>query len=148
MIFIRLLIVNLLFFNILVENPKDRNIFISPVTIPLSLSANFGELRIDHFHSGLDIKTKGVSGQEVVAAASGYIYRISISPGGFGKALYLRHPSGYSTAYAHLDRFIPEIEEYVINQHYEERSYLVALFPPKDKFQFKQGDIIAYSGNS
>ncbi len=148
MIFIRLLIVNLLFFNILVENPKDRNIFISPVTIPLSLSANFGELRIDHFHSGLDIKTKGVSGQEVVAAASGYIYRISISPGGFGKALYLRHPSGYSTVYAHLDRFIPEIEEYVINQQYEKKSYLITLFPPGEQFKVNQGDLIAYSGNS
>jgi hypothetical protein len=148
MILIRLLIINILFFNILIENPKDRNIFISPVRIPLSLSANFGELRIDHFHSGLDIKTQGVSGQEVVAAASGYVYRVSVSPGGFGKALYLRHPSGYSTVYAHLDRFVPEIEEYVINQQYEKKSYLITLFPSREQFQVNQGDLIAYSGNS
>jgi len=148
MILLRLLLINTLFFSILFEIPKDRHIFISPVRIPLSLSANFGELRVDHFHSGLDIKTQGVTGQDVVAAASGYIYRISISPGGFGKALYLRHPSGYSTVYGHLDRFIPEIEEYVISQQYEKKNYSVTLFPPKEKFQVNQGDLIAYSGNS
>jgi hypothetical protein len=148
MILIRLLLINILFFNILNDNPKDRNIFIPPVKIPLSLSANFGELRIDHYHSGLDIKTRGVTGQEVVAAAPGYVYRISVSPGGFGKALYLRHPSGYSTVYGHLDRFVPEIEEYVINQQYEKKSYTITLFPPKEKFQFDQGELIAYSGNS
>jgi len=148
MILIRFLIVNIFIFSTLFENPKDRTIFISPVKIPLSLSANFGELRIDHFHSGLDIKTQGVTGQEVIAAASGYVYRISVSPGGFGKALYLRHPSGYSTVYGHLDRFMPEIEEYVISQQYEKKSYLITLFPPKEKFQVNQGDLIAYSGNS
>jgi hypothetical protein len=148
MIYLRLFITSLLIFNILFENPIDKTIFISPVKIPLFLSANFGELRIDHFHSGLDIKTQGVTGQEVVAAASGYVYRISVSPGGFGKALYLRHPSGYSTVYAHLDRFIPEIEEYVTGEQYEKKSYLVTLFPPKEKFRVSQGDLIAYSGNS
>jgi hypothetical protein len=130
------------------QEPKDRSIFISPVKIPLSLSSNFGELRMDHFHSGLDVRTQGVAGKEVLAAASGYVYRISISPGGFGKALYLRHPSGYSTVYGHLDRFTPEIEEYVISRQYEEKSYMVTLWPPKERFKFDQGDIIAYSGNS
>src|SRR5512139_3711696 len=113
MYLIRLLFILFLFISKLDENPKDRSVFISPVKIPLALSANFGELRIDHFHSGLDIKTQGVTGKEVIAAAAGYVYRISVSPGGFGKALYLRHPSGYSTVYGHLDRFTPEIEEYV-----------------------------------
>ncbi len=130
------------------EDPKDRSIFISPVRIPLALSANFGELRTDHFHSGLDIKTQGVTGKEVVAASSGYVYRISISPGGFGRALYLRHPSGYSTVYGHLDKFTPELEDYVISRQYEEKSFMVTLWPPKDRFQFEQGDVIAYSGNS
>ena len=148
MIFIRIFIVNILFFSILSENPKDRHIFVPPVKIPLLLSANFGELRADHFHSGIDIKTQGVSGHEVVAAASGYVYRISVSPGGFGKAIYLRHPSGYSTVYAHLDRFAPDIEEYVTEQQYERKSYLISLFPPKDKFHVNQGELIAWSGNS
>ncbi len=130
------------------EEPKNRGDFISPLRIPLALSANFGELRYDHFHSGIDIKTQGTTGKEVVATAAGYVYRISISPGGFGKAVYLMHPSGYSTVYAHLNKFIPEIEEYVSARQYEEKSFMVALWPPKDKFRFNQGDVIAYSGNT
>lgn len=144
----RFVLVSILFFNTLNDIPKDRFIFISPVKIPLILSANFGELRVDHFHSGLDIKTQGVTGKEVVAAASGYVYRISVSPGGFGKALYLRHPSGYSTVYGHLERFTPEIDEYVVNNQYEKKSYTVTIFPPAGKFVVNQGDIIAYSGNT
>ncbi len=143
-----ILLVNLLLNTSAGEEPKDRSIFISPVKIPLALSANFGELRTDHFHSGLDIKTQGVTGKEVVAAASGYVHRISISPGGFGRALYLRHPSGYSTVYGHLDKFSPELEEYVISRQYEEKSFMVTLWPPRERFQFNQGDVIAYSGNT
>ncbi len=89
-----------------------------------------------------------MTGKEVVATASGYVYRISVSPGGFGKALYIRHPSGYSTVYGHLDKFIPEIEEYVVSSQYENQSYMITLWPPKDRFRFNQGDVIAYSGNS
>lgn len=130
------------------EEPGNKPVFISPVKIPLALSANFGELRSDHFHSGLDIKTQGTVGKEVVAAADGYVYRINVSPGGFGKAVYLRHHSGYSTVYGHLDRFTPEIEEYVKARQYEERNFMVTLWPPKDKFSFRQGELIAWSGNS
>ena len=89
-----------------------------------------------------------MTGKEVVAPSEGYVYRISISPGGFGKALYLRHPSGYSTVYGHLDKFIPEIQEYVTSQQYEKRNFTVNLYPPREKFAFRQGDLIAYSGNS
>jgi hypothetical protein len=145
---IQILLIIALLFNGPGKDQKDRTRFISPVKIPLSLSANFGELRIDHFHSGLDIRTQGVTGKEVLAAADGYVYRISVSPGGFGKALYVRHPSGYSTVYGHLDRFIPEIEDYVTSRQYEEQSFMVTLWPPKDRFRFSQGDLIAYSGNS
>jgi hypothetical protein len=148
MLLIRLLFINILLFNSLADNPKVNTIFISPVRIPVLLSANFGELRIDHFHSGLDIKTQGVIGKEVVSAADGYIYRISVSPGGFGKALYVKHQSGYSTVYGHLDKFSQEIEEYVKGQQYEKKSYLITLFPDRDRFVVRQGDIIAYSGNS
>lgn len=137
-----------MFFTTLSDFSKDSTTFISPVKIPLLLSANFGELRIDHYHSGLDIKTQGTIGKEVVASADGFIYRISVSPGGFGKALYVRHSSGYSTVYGHLDRFTPVIEEYVKSQQYEKKSFLVTLFPARDKFPVKQGEVIAYSGNS
>ncbi len=148
MILTLIFLLSLLLINAPGDEPKDRSIFISPVKIPISLSANFGELRADHFHSGIDVRTQGVTGKEVLAAASGYVYRISVSPGGFGKALYIRHPSGYSTVYGHLDRFNPEIQEYVNSRQYEEKSFMVTLWPAKDKFRYEQGDLIAYSGNS
>jgi hypothetical protein len=148
MFFSRLILISILFFNTLSDFQVDRTLFISPLRIPLSLSANFGELRVDHFHSGIDIKTQGVTGKEVVAAADGYIYRIGVSPTGFGNALYLRHASGYSTVYGHLQKFSPEIDAYVKSQQYERKSFTVTLFPSKEKFRVKQGDIIAFSGNS
>ena len=141
-------LIKLLLIGLFAEQTGDRPIFISPLKIPLSLTSNFGELRTDHFHSGIDLRTQGVTGKEVVAAANGYIYRISVSPGGFGKALYMRHPNGYSTVYAHLDKFTPEIEEYLISRQYEEKSFTLTLWPPKESFRFEQGDVIAYSGNS
>jgi hypothetical protein len=148
MVLIRYIIFSMLFFNPLNDIPKDKSIFIDPLKIPPFLSSNFGELRIDHFHSGLDIKTQGVTGKEVVAAADGYISRITVSPGGFGKALYIRHPSGYSTVYGHLDRFSAEIENFVKKSQYEKKSFSVMLFPSKDEFPVRQGELIAYSGNS
>ena len=135
-------------YSTLSDVPKDKSIFISPLKIPQVLSSNFGELRIDHFHSGLDIKTQGVTGKEVVAAADGFIYRISVSPVGFGKALYIRHHSGYSTVYGHLDRFSADIEEYVKARQYENKNFTVTLYPGKEEFPVKPGDLIAYSGNS
>jgi hypothetical protein len=145
---IRLFLISILLFNTLEDIPKDKTIFISPVKIPLALSANFGELRIDHFHSGLDIKTQGTTGKEIVAAASGYVYRISVTPGGFGNAIYLRHPSEYSTVYGHLEGFTPEINEYVNEQQYLKKTFTITLFPPKEKFPVNQGDLIGFSGNS
>ncbi len=148
MFIIRILALNLLLFNLSDRPAKNNTTFIAPLKIPISLSADFGELRSDHFHSGLDIKTQGVTGKEVVAAASGYIYRITVSPGGFGKALYIRHPSGYSTVYGHLGKFSQEIDSYVKEQQYLKKSFLITLMPPTDLFQVKQGEVIAYSGNS
>jgi hypothetical protein len=126
----------------------DRKAFVPPVRIPVLLSANFGELRLDHYHSGIDIKTQGVTGKEIQAAADGYIYRITVSPGGFGNALYIKHPSGYMTVYGHLERFAPEIERYVKEKQYEKKSFAINLFLSKETFPVKQGDLIAYSGNS
>ena len=113
MFLIRLFIFSTLFYSNLTDIHKDKSIFISPLKIPQLLSANFGELRIDHFHSGLDIKTQGVTGKEVVAAADGYIYRISVSPVGFGNSIHIAHPLGYSTVYGHLERYSDKIQKYV-----------------------------------
>ena len=127
---------------------QDKNLFISPLKIPLLLSGNFGELRSDHFHSGIDIKTQGAIGREVVAPADGYVYRISVAPSGYGKALYIMHDNGYSTVYGHLDRFNDEIGKYVKERQYQQRNFTVNLYPQENELVYKQGDLIAYSGNS
>jgi len=148
MLLIRIYIFSILLLSSLNDVPKDKSIFISPLKIPLSLSSNFGELRRDHFHSGLDIKTQGVTGKEVVAPADGYIYIISVSPVGFGNSLYIRHPSGYSTVYGHLDKFAPKIEKYVRDYQYRKKSFAITLLPSENEFPVKKGELIAYTGNS
>ncbi len=137
-----------LFLVTIFEGPDKTNILRSPLDIPLILSANFGEPRTDHFHSGVDFKTKGVTGKMVYAASDGQIYRIVVSPTGFGKALYIRHKNGLSTVYGHLSKFIPEIEEFVKENQYARQSFSVNLFPGASEFTVNEGDIIGFSGNS
>lgn len=148
MLLLKYIIFNFLLLSVINHTPKDKDIFVPPVKIPVYLSSNFGELRIDHFHSGIDIKTQGVTGKEIVSCADGFIYRIGVSPTGFGKALYIKHESGYSTVYAHLDRFTPAVESWVRAAQYERKSFAVTLFPAKETFPVKQGELIAWSGNS
>ncbi|TSE08532.1 M23 family metallopeptidase [Aquimarina algiphila] len=126
--------------------PKDY--FIHPLEIPITASGTFGELRSNHFHSGLDMKTLGEEGLNVYASASGRISRIKISHGGYGKALYVVHPNGYTSVYAHLKKFSPEIEAFVKERQYAKESYEIELFPKSGSLLVKQGDIIAYSGNT
>jgi hypothetical protein len=137
-----------LFFTLFTYGQTLKNQFISPLQIPLVLSSNFGELRPDHFHSGIDIKTEGVIGKEVVASADGFVYYILVSSTGFGNAIFIRHPNGYSTVYCHLDRFAPEIQEYVKSQQYQNKTFAITISPPDDKFIVKQGQVIGYSGNT
>jgi len=130
------------------QTKREIASFGSPVTFPIILSSNYGELRTDHFHSGIDIKTEGVSGKKIVAVETGYISRISVSPGGFGKALYLSHPNGYSTVYGHLSSFTEEVEAYVKKHQYQEKTFQINLFPKEGEFLFAKGEIIGYSGNT
>lgn len=122
--------------------------FRNPLDIPLVLSGTFGELRSNHFHSGIDIKTQGVEGLKVRASADGYVARIKISHWGYGKALYIKHPNGYTTVYAHLKKFNPQIEKYVKKQQYKKESFEIQLFPKGKKLRVKKGEVIAYSGNT
>lgn len=115
---------------------------------PNTLAGNMGELRTSHFHAGLDIRTGGKKGLPVYAAANGYISRVSISAGGYGKALYISHSNGEITVYAHLERFAEEITKYTQEHQYAEKNLHVKLFPEKEELTVKKGDIIAYSGNS
>jgi murein DD-endopeptidase MepM/ murein hydrolase activator NlpD len=95
----------------------------SPLDIPLYLSGNFGELRSNHFHSGLDFKTQGATGQPVRAVDEGYISRIGVSPYGYGNALYIDHPDGKTSVYGHLERFAPQIEALVRDSQYRKESF-------------------------
>lgn len=128
------------------EYPKDY--FKSPLDIQLHLSGSFGELRSNHFHTGLDFKTNQKEGLNVYAAADGYISRIKISSYGYGKAIYITHPNGYTTVYGHLLKGSGKIQEYIKNAHYKEKAFEIELFLKPDELVVKQGEIIALSGNT
>ena len=119
-----------------------------PFDFPILLSGNFGELRNNHFHSGIDFKTQGVEGKPIHAVQDGYVSRISVSPWGYGNGLYLTHPDGTTTVYGHLQRFAPSIARYIKTQQYEQESFNVNLFLDPDQLPVKKGEIVAYSGNT
>jgi hypothetical protein len=120
----------------------------APLDGILRLSGNFGEVRSNHFHSGLDLKTGGVEGKPVYAIADGHVVRVNVSPTGYGKAMYVEHADGNTSVYAHLRAFKGELGAHVKQQQYAKEQFAVELEFPAGKFPVKKGDIIAYSGNS
>lgn len=126
--------------------PKDY--FASPMDIALELAGNFGELRPNHFHTGIDITTHGVEGQNVKSAAEGYVSRIKIGPWGYGRVMYITHPNGFTTVYGHLSRFNSTLETYTEKQQYLSESFEVEFFPQPGEFPVKKGELIAFSGNT
>ena len=130
------------------QTPYPQDYFSSPLDITLVLSGTFAELRSNHFHSGLDIKTGGKQGLKTYAAASGYVSRIKISRYGYGKALYITHPNGYTTVYAHLQKFSSTIEAYVKKQQYKQETFEIELFPKAEDLKISAKEIIAYTGNT
>ena len=130
------------------QNPYPQDYFSNPLEIPLILSGTFAELRSNHFHSGLDIKTQQRTGLKVKASASGFVSRIKVSHYGYGKALYITHPNGYTTVYAHLQKFSPDIEAYVKKHQYKDESYEIELFPKAEDLPVLKDSLVAYSGNS
>ena len=130
-----------------VSAQQDVN-FQHPVDGTITLSATFGELREGHLHTGIDITTGGVEGKKVYSVYDGYISRIVVSPYGYGKCLYITHPNGYTSVYAHLKSFTQDVSDYVREQQYKKKSFKVDLYLPKDKFKIKKGQLIAKSGNS
>lgn len=125
-----------------------RNYFRNPLGIPMQLSANFGELRPNHWHMGLDIRTDARENLPVYAAAEGYIAKVGIRPQSFGRFIIINHPNGLSTLYAHLNDFYPELEKYVTEQQYKQESWAVELNFTKTQFPLAKGTFIAYSGNT
>lgn len=138
----------ILTFNLFSQEKYPQNYFGKPMDLPFILAGTFGELRSNHFHSALDIKTKNQEGIPVKAIADGYVSRIKISLWGYGKALYITHPNGYTSVYAHLKKFNPIIEAYVKENQYKKKTFDLQLFPKKDNYKIKKGQLIAYSGNT
>nr|MDA3822039.1 M23 family metallopeptidase [Bacteroidales bacterium] len=122
--------------------------FRPPLDIPLILSGNFGELRSDHFHSGIDIKTQGITGHKVFAVDSGYVSRIKVQAGGYGKALYINHPSGYTTVYGHLSDYNLKIGNFVRDQQYNKESHSVDIYLKPGDIIIQKGELIALTGNT
>ena len=120
----------------------------SPLNIPLILSGTFGELRANHFHAGIDIKTNGKEGYQVISLDEGYVDRIRVGTTGYGKALYIKHPNGLTTVYAHLMKFSPKIQSFVKSAQYKKETYEIQLFPKDDEIKVKAGEIIGLSGNT
>jgi len=123
--------------------------FRNPLDIKTILAGTFGELRTNHFHAGLDIKTQRKEGLKVYAVANGYVSRIKVALWGYGKVIYITHPNGYTSVYAHLSKFGNGIEEYVKSIQYKKKSYETGnIFPKKGEIPVKKGQVIAYTGST
>ena len=126
-------------------NPKDFDL---PMHLPALLSGNFGELRYNHFHSGLDFKTQGSIGRLVYAVADGWVSRIRISSYGFGYALYIDHPNGFTTVYGHLSGYAFPIDSFAKKMQYGNEEFELDTMIKRGRIPVKRGQLIAYSGNS
>ena len=130
------------------ESLYPLDYFRSPMGIPLYLAGNFGELRTNHFHAGIDIKTQGIEGKKIYASADGFVSRIKIQHGGYGKVIYIDHPNGYTTVYAHLKSFSSKIDSLVKEKQYTNESFILNWYPALNQIPIKKGEIIALSGNT
>lgn len=140
----------ILFFNTRAQQSFPKGYFIMPINPgqATSLSGCFGDIRINHFHSGLDVRTGGQEGKRVVAAADGYVSRIRVQNGGYGNVLYITHPNGYTTVYAHLKEFNAELNRYLTSKQYEQKTWEIDLPIEAGRFNYAQGDLVALSGNT
>lgn len=141
-------ILSILLLTVTIAGSAQKKYYTTPVKIPIHLSASFGELRSNHFHTGIDIKTQGVTGLPVNAAADGFISRIAVSPTGYGNAIYIDHPNGTTTVYGHLKKFRDDIQKYVRNIQYKKKSFQIDVTVPPETFPVMQNEIIAESGNT
>ena len=131
-----------------VSGQYAQGYFRSPLDIPLLLSGTFAELRNNHFHGGIDIKTEQREGLNVYAVAEGYLARIEVSSKGYGNVIYINHPNGYSTVYAHLQKFNDRVDQYVRAKQYQARRSTIDIELDSLTFPVKKGKVIGLSGNS
>ncbi|WP_417265153.1 M23 family metallopeptidase [Brumimicrobium sp.] len=119
-----------------------------PMDIPMVLAGNFGELRSNHFHTGIDIKTNQRTGYNILSVEDGYVSRIKISPWGYGHAVYVDHYNGLTSVYAHCEAFVGELAQLVAEQQKKQEGFAFEFFPAKDALKVKKGQVIAKSGNT
>jgi murein DD-endopeptidase MepM/ murein hydrolase activator NlpD len=147
-ILIATLFQNPIFAQIFPAKNYPQGYFTWPVKAKIALAANFGELRPNHYHMGLDCKTDQRENMPIIAAAEGYIAKVKIEPYGFGRCIYINHPNGLTTLYAHLNDFYPVLEKYVTEQQYELKNWKVFIDIPPHLFPVSKGQFIAQSGNT
>jgi hypothetical protein len=125
-----------------------QNYYTWPVQAKIGIVANFGELRPNHYHMGLDCRTESRENMPILAAADGYVAKINIDPTGFGRAIYINHPNGTTTLYAHLNDFNPVLEKFIREQQYKLKQWKIVVEIPANQFKVKKGEFIAFSGNT
>ncbi|WP_300690330.1 M23 family metallopeptidase [Chryseobacterium sp.] len=130
------------------QNNYPQNYFRNPLNIPMQLAANFGAVRTNHFHMGLDLRTNSQENLSVVAAADGYVSRIKVERYGFGNAVYITHPNGYTTVYAHLNKYFDKLDEYVKERQYQDEKWEQDISFSPGQFPVTKGELIALSGNT
>ncbi len=134
--------------NIIQSRPYPQNYFRYPLDLPPITAGTFGELRPNHFHSGLDFKTNQRTGYPVHAVFDGYVSRLRVQFGGFGNAVYITHPNGYTTVYGHIERFSPEMAKMVRDYQYQQQSFEVDFNLAPFQLEVCKDDVIAWSGNA
>lgn len=125
-----------------------QNYFRNPLNIPMQLAANFGAVRTNHFHMGLDLRTNSQENLSVLAAADGYVSRIKVERYGFGNAVYITHPNGFTTVYAHLNKYFDKLDEYVKEKQYKDEKWEQDITFQPGQFPVTKGQLIALSGNT
>ncbi|MFS4431214.1 M23 family metallopeptidase [Chryseobacterium sp. S90] len=130
------------------QNNYPQNYFRNPLNIPMQLAANFGAIRTNHFHMGLDLRTNSQENLPVLAAAEGYVSRIKVERYGFGNAIYVTHPNGYTTVYAHLNKYFNKLDEYVKERQYKDEKWEQDISFQPGQFPVEKGQQIASSGNT
>jgi murein DD-endopeptidase MepM/ murein hydrolase activator NlpD len=126
-----------------------NEVFMSPVDHKIKLAGSFGELRANHFHAGIDIKSsRGDEGDTIRATLSGFVSRIKIQRGGYGQVLYIDHPNGFTSVYAHLQQFAPKMQSFITERQLHNKSYEIDIYPEKGDFTFDQGEPIGIMGNT
>jgi len=142
------LFVSLSVCNTLAQKLVNEFTYLTPVDLPVSISAGFAELRPNHFHGGIDYRTQGTEGKNIYAVADGYVCKIQVSGYGYGNLLFISHRNGIISTYGHLKAFAPPIAEYVRAKQYEQHTFDIVLIPEQEQFKVKKGQVIAFSGNT